>query len=165
MKMKRQILLSIFSVVILSNISGQGYYRHYGVDSLNKLSTEQLYDLKSKTTGKVVAYSAGTAAGVVLIVLTINLVKQAEEEYDPESTGSGFVAGLTYFGAFLCASGFLIAPLCLVGSIVQIGRLSDINKLLENSEIKVGFLNTQTPDFNGSFESRTVPGVTVTFHF
>jgi hypothetical protein len=163
--MKKFIL--ILAALTLLSVDGNCqniYYKKYGVKELNQLTQDQLAK-ELKWNKKAVGLSIGIlAVGTSFIVLGSYLNKEANKTLttveDFEAWPFEKVLGIVLItsGSVIDLCGLFLLPY----SSIQINK---IKKLLGNSEVKLGFINSPTDNMYNRSNMSLTPGISLTINF
>lgn len=165
--MKRLILFTVLVIFVCNITVGQWYLKDFGVRSLNELTKTELegalLHYQSRLTLHLTLTGIGVASLIGGIVLYNNSVELAEGSLDdPETWAAGF--GMLFGFSFILL-GAVLAPVGLVGIIVQSDKISDLKEALGSPDLKLGVLNYPVNGSPGSYNLSPAFGATLTFHF
>jgi len=156
----------LITTILLFNVDGncQVKPKISNDQYLSQLTPEELNE-QLGVHKKMIYFDIGALAiGTTFIIVGSNLLKKADEE-PLTLEGAYDYTFETVFGYILLPTGIIIDLGGLVLLPLNLSQISKINKILENSEIKVGFM-TNPPQgiYNTSFIA-PIPGISVTIRF
>jgi len=162
----KKVIFILASIILLSvDVNCQNYYyKKYGVKELNQLTQEQLAK-ELKLNKKAVGFSIGAlAVGTSFIVLGSYLNKEANKEptsfKDVEAWPSEVVLGIVLItsGSVIDLCGLFLLPYCSI-------KIDKIKKLMGNSEVKLGLINSPTYNIYNSSNMSLTPCISLAINF
>lgn len=163
--MKKVIIL--FAATILLSVDGtcqNYYYKKYGVKELNQLTQDQLAK-ELKLNKKALGFSFGALAiGTSFIVLGSYLNNEANKKLttveDFEAWPFEKVLGVVFItgGSIIDLCGLFLLPYSSI-------QISKIKKLMVNSEVKLGFINSPADNMYNSPNLSLTPCISFTINF
>jgi hypothetical protein len=165
--MKRLTLLTILVIFACNITAGQWYFKDYGVQSLNELTKSELegalHHCQSRQSLHLVISGVSVAMLVTGIVLYNNSMDLAEGPIEDPDTWAGGMGVI--FGVGFIVWGAILAPVGLIGTIVQSDKIADLKEALGSPDLKLGMLNYPVNAPCVSYYASPAFGVTLTFHF
>jgi hypothetical protein len=160
-------IILILAAIILLSVDGNCqnyYYKKYGVKELNQLTQEQLTK-ELKLNKKAVGFSIGAlAVGTSFIVLGSYLNKEANKTLttveDFEAWPFEKVLGIVFItsGSAIDLCGLFLLPYSSI-------KINKIKKLLGNSEVKLGVINSPINKMDNRSNISLTPGISLTINF
>jgi hypothetical protein len=157
--MKKSIVIVVLLFLSL-NATCQWYYKTYGVKDLSLLTRQQLdYELKTAN-GYIGIGFGGIILGALGLWGAATLIENAYNSPDWESgLARGFGGGLL----LMISTGFEVVGIIFL--IKGMSRSSEINKVLKNSQVKVGIIKVPDINFSPGAGMNSCPALSVTFNF
>jgi hypothetical protein len=161
--MKKTFLILATIMLLSVNCNCQWYYKKYGLNGFNQMSQEELS--RALRLNKIlVVFDIGTLiAGASFTILGSNIIKRANEA---ELSVEGFFDSMNRpLGIILLSCGILFDISGIILLPINLTQISKINKVLRDTEIKVGLINCSQNYIINCSHIYPTPGISIAIHF